>query len=533
MGTSSLIKQLRAVFAAAMAVTAVILAVQYYEREAKTEKDVSRDVYFRMGTTLKLQNLHPNDGLYYSPVQSQIYSSLFAYVLNEQKTFIEKIPDLAESLEVSSDGRRCLLKLKKNVYFHNGDLFAAHDVVYTFLKHIGLLMEKFPLLSAGDFSFWAKDDFTIVGECKLPLDWGTFFAALPILNADYERRWAGKDLKTYEPMGTGPFMFSSYDTNNGILRLQRFDKYWRGKPGPIGMELVTYPNTDATLHAFLENRIDILQSLSPEDLDYVSSRATAAMIMDFPNLASYQIIFNTKNPKFADWRVRRGLSYLINRQEILKDRYALNSIGLISDAPLHYAYPITTPESEPYEPMKGKKLLEEAGYRKKNGWLEKDGKPLEMDILIPACNRGYLQVFRLIERQFAQAGVRLKIKIVANEILYEWRKRNYDMLFTESNDMMTLGVNFVRFNPGNPANLSKYSDADLDKLFHSIGYFQPAVETKRAIQNRIRDMAPVITLFYKRSTVVVRGSFAGEWLQKEPYVLYYLYEAGKEKSFAG
>ncbi len=62
-------------------------------------------------------------------VETQLFSML---VESKGGNSSEIKPDIAESWEISEDGLTYTFNLRDDVYFHNGKLLTADDVVYTF-----------------------------------------------------------------------------------------------------------------------------------------------------------------------------------------------------------------------------------------------------------------------------------------------------------------------------------------------------------------------------------------------------------------
>ena len=487
---------------------------------------------FRVGTIFKVSRLHPYDKSSGEFMNVPIFNSLNHIIIkNDEIIQFDFSDDLLESLEVSDDGREAVAHIRKNVYFHNGAILRANDVLYTLRKYLPDKIAGSMLINPNDFKFEIKDEYTVKLVSAKPFNWKPFFSALPILNAQYERSWEGRDPADYIPMGTGPYRYASYDKVTGYLRLERFRKYWRGEPAIGYFDSITYENNDAAMLAIIENRIDYLQNLSPEDQDYVANRVTSLVkLVEFPGSASYSLIFNTNNPKFSDWRVRRGISHLVNRKEIVSDRFALNLIGVMADAPFYMTQPATKPGVEPYEPDKGIKLIESAGYKKDHGWYYKDGKRLEVEVLIVKYNAGYMHVLRLLQRQLGLAGVLMQVKKVSewSELAELVKNRNFEIVFNDINENTLIGGAYARFKKNHPVNYSGYSDDVLEELFIKAQNSPPDLRLKMAVQARIREKAPIITLFYKKVVIAVSSKYLGDWFYKDPYMLTYINEAGQK-----
>ena len=83
---------------------------------------------------------------------------------------VKIIGDLAESWDVSKDGLIITFHLRKNVKWHDGQPFTAHDVLYTYQVTID---PKTPTAYAGDFLKVKKaevlDDYTFRVTYDKPL----------------------------------------------------------------------------------------------------------------------------------------------------------------------------------------------------------------------------------------------------------------------------------------------------------------------------------------------------------------------------
>jgi len=487
------------------------------------EVDLSKET-FRVGTLFKNKTLHPYD-LYGHPLATAlIYDYLTVpKLIIEKDTFVIN-NSLLESLEIIGDGREVVAHIRKNVYFHNGAILKADDVIFTFRQQMSSILTRKPLLNAKEFKFEKSGEFSIRCTYTKPIDWRLFFLSQAILNEEYELSWKGKNKGNYIPMGSGPYRYASYDEVTGVLKMERFNKHWRGEPSIGNFEYIPFEKADASLQAMVEGKIDYLANISPEDQEYLLNRGTGAVnIGEFVDFYSYNLIFNNKNPKFEDWRVRRGISRLINRYEMVNDKYALNYIGKMADTPFHMSFPQTKPTVEPYDPAKGMRLLEEAGYKKKSGWYEKDGKRLEVEILNAKYNQGYLHVLRLIERQLGVAGVLCRIRNEAwDELSMRFKKYDFEIVFMNLSDQVSVSSNYAFYGSKGFSNISGYKDKLLEELFNQSEVQMTSVENKIAIQDRIREKAPSITLFYKKNIVAINNRYLGEWFSYDPFTLYFI-----------
>ena len=158
-------------------------------------------------------------------------------------------PALAESWERSEDWLTWTFRLRRDVEWHDGERFTAHDVDFTFNRII--YNHEIPASSRPSFHFrflddesgeWeeapmtvtAVDDFTV--ECVLPVPFAPFLRSMG--TAIYPKHILEKhvddgtfvetweiDTDPAEVIGTGPFTIESYDPGERVV-MRRSPNYW-------------------------------------------------------------------------------------------------------------------------------------------------------------------------------------------------------------------------------------------------------------------------------------------------------------------
>ncbi|MDE2930870.1 MAG: ABC transporter substrate-binding protein [Chloroflexota bacterium] len=158
-------------------------------------------------------------------------------------------PALAESWEHSEDGLTWTFHLRKDVTWHDGEPFTAHDVEFTFNRII--YNDDIPTNDRAAFTFryidpesgeWTEgrmtvrtlDEYTV--EFVLPVSFAPFLRSMGqsiypkhileshVNDGTFESVW---DIETdpREIIGTGPFTIERYDTEE-LLVLRRNPNYW-------------------------------------------------------------------------------------------------------------------------------------------------------------------------------------------------------------------------------------------------------------------------------------------------------------------
>ncbi|MBC7793529.1 MAG: hypothetical protein H7Z43_07460 [Clostridia bacterium] len=291
----------------------------------------------------------------------------------------EPTPRLAKSWDVSADGRTYTFHLRPSVVWHDGAPFTADDVVYTFDY---LRDPKTPASGVRSYvtplsEVIAVDALTVRFTLKEPY----WFALRAITDIYIYPKHLAERFDRRAPIGLGKFRFKAWKVGAAIT-LTRFEDYFGAKPAftTLAFEVVS----DATRRMTMARRgeIDVIERLTPdqwnESADLENSFERLHHVPD-----GIQVIgWNTARPVFADVRLRRALTMLIDRYDIVTNlRYGLDSVAdswFYPDAPEHDA----TLKQAPYDIEGAKRLLEELG--RKNG--------MTFTFLYPASNPFYDQL---------------------------------------------------------------------------------------------------------------------------------------------
>ena len=347
------------------------------------------------------------------------------------------VGDLAESWEISRDGLVITFHLRKGVRWHDGKPFTAHDVLYTYQVTVD---PKTPTAYAGDFLKVKKaevlDDHTFRATYDRPfapalMSWSVGILPRHLLE--------GRDITTSplgrHPIGTGPYRFKEWVAGQKIVLVSNPD-YFEGRPYIDGYILRIIPDT-ATM--FLELRANGIDRMGLTPLQF--TRQTENNLFR-ENYRKYRYLsfaytymgYNLKNPLFADKRVRQALAHAVNREEIIDG--VLLGLGKPATGPYKPGTWAHNPNvrTYPHDPEKAKALLAEAGWRRTDGgFLEKDGKPFEFEIITNQGNEIRAKCAEIIQRRLAEIGIRVKIRVI------EWAAFVNDFINKRKFDATILG----------------------------------------------------------------------------------------------
>ncbi len=165
------------------------------------------------------------------------------------------------------------------------------------------------------------------------------------------------------PVGSGPYKFVSW-TRGSEVRYAANPDYFRGKPRIAEVVYKIIPDQNTLATQLETHELDLGWNLSANSYGRVKAFAGDTTVT--PVIYTYDHIdFNLRKPLFADVRVRRALTYAINRPALLaKLRHGL---GELSDT---FLDPTLTPAAQtrdimtyPFDVARANALLDEAGWK--------------------------------------------------------------------------------------------------------------------------------------------------------------------------
>ncbi len=335
-------------------------------------------VFGRGGDTVGLDPAYETDGNSFM-VCDNIYEALVFYA--DESTALE--PGLAESWQISPDGKTYTFTLRKGVKFHDGTDFNANAVVFS----IGRMMKDRKLKFFGQGwdipaqertpEYWVSmemDDtigsITATGEYtvvfKLKRVEAPFLANMGMDFADIISPTAFLKNPTEflrSPIGTGPFKFVKWVKDDRIV-LAKNESYWDKSGGPY-LDQVIFRSIPENSVRFLElktGNIDICQFPNPADLD-LARKDPNIKLFSQPGMNIGYLSFNhTKEPWKSNIKLRKAIAHAIDRKAIVDNIYqGMGQLAKNPIPPTMWGYNTSVPGFE-YDVEKAKKLLADAGY---------------------------------------------------------------------------------------------------------------------------------------------------------------------------
>lgn len=399
-------------------------------------------------------------------------------------------PDLATGY-LTPNETTYIFRLRQGVKFHNGQAFTAEDVKHTFDRILDpASASQSATLFSGIKAVTVIDPFTVKFELKAPS--ATFLSYMATNPNGVIVPKGVSDLKT-RPVGTGPFVFESYEPNQQFT-LKANPNYYEDRQ----------PYLASVVFKFFKDQASISSALRSKAIDmtwFKDPKVSAQIVKTSPDLVSapgktsrtFPVWMGIKSKPFNDVRVRRALSLATDRRACLQT--VLGGSGKVG---------AMVPESQvggydgtsamPYyktDVAAAKKLLAEAGYP---GGIDLG------DYIVVAANALDVQCAQILQQQWAAAGIKVNLKpMETGPLIALWLKGEYGLMsiaLSWSPDPDAIVSRLLSSNSFGKA--MGMADTQLDRMIEDARAILD--NTKRAaayqqIQKHIADQAYVLQIY--------------------------------------
>jgi len=298
---------------------------------------------------------------------------LFEYALDKN----ELAPFLAVSREWIDD-TTLEVKLRRGVWFHNGEPFDAHAVKFNLdyqrqhnpTRGVQYFMRRVKEIQIVDphtirMILSQPDSLFLNNILSGPIGgW--------VIGAPRYMEKVGWEEFLKRPVGTGPYMidgsvkdYKKVPEGEVYATLIANPDYWKkGYPKIRKIKFVRY-SPKAALQAVIEGRVDLVTSLIPKDTLKVAVSPHSKVVKGRKDITWAMGGFNLMSPHtmpLRDMRVRKALDYAVNKKELF--RYAFKGNAVDMRGVLSEKSGVDLSDTKPYDwnIPKARELLKDAGY---------------------------------------------------------------------------------------------------------------------------------------------------------------------------
>ena len=432
-------------------------------------------------------------------------------------------PALAESWVHSDDGLTWIFSLRKDVRWHDGEPFTAHDVEFTFNRIIYNEEIKPPAEAAFHFRFLdeaageAKMTVTALGNYTvafvLPVPFAPFLRSMGtaiypkhilepyVDDGTFNEVW-DIDTDPTEVIGTGPFTIERYVPKERVV-LSRNPNYWlkddAGNSLPyldkivhlivldLKTELARFKDGDADIHGVLGREFAELEPLQAEG-DFTIYRRGPALGSTFltfnmslgenPDTMEPYVAANKlkwfRNPQF-----RQAVAHIVDKEAIIRDvQHGLGYPQWSSISPSAGDFHNPDVRRYEYDIAEANRILDTLGWVDIDGdGIREDdaGNTIEFSLVTNTQNNLRERVGMIIQQGLEEIGIKADFRLVEFGELVSQLTRSYDweamvMGFGGATDphsgivLWHSGENLHLWYPNQPQPATDW-EAEIDRLY--------------------------------------------------------------------
>lgn len=469
-----------------------------------------------------------NPAFWSAGADNTIIARVFTYL---GKTLVsgEIVPLAAEEWSFSDDSKTLTVKLRDDIYFHDGVQLTAADVEFSFklLAHPDYngprhnfvnFLEGYDAYRAGETDVFEGvkviNDFELTFTSKdINAKFIANITAMGIMPKHLLKDVAVADMLNHpfnnSPVGSGPFKFAHH-ARDQYVAVEANDDYFGGRP---------YVDE---IYFLIRNREVALMEMETGAVDWMMVEAHSIEVVEelehvrlesFPGHHGTYLFFNLLDPRF-DKLTRKGIAHAINRQGIVDDVF--EGIGQVTDtphAPMSWAYHDGLYHYD-YNPEKARQFFADAGWVPgTDGILARNGEKLDIELLT-IVDAVYERIVSVIKQDLEAVGLKVDLMIIdfplwIGERLYG-RPRPYT---ADDFDMTMIGLglgadpDMVPFGHTTGGfNLSLWHNEESDRLLEA-GLATVDLDERRAIylewQELYNDEMPTLNLRATSYTIAV------------------------------
>jgi len=255
-------------------------------------------------------------------------------------------------------------KLREGVTMSNGEPFNADSAKFSIQE----------LFNAFNYSQWLKDmlkevqkvdDYTVNVVFAKPAGWLISVMAMgtyQVAAQDYQTR--GREAFIQSPVCSGPWVYKEHVKDSHIT-LTANPNYWAGTPKYQTITVRIIPEDNVRMAALEAGDIDLAVNVPLSAASRIESNADLKL-MSIPSLRQFATHFDVDNPKaepLKNAKVRLAMNYAVDRAAMCEQLFDGRCTPMEGQflSRFHSGY---NPDLEmyPYDPIKAKELLAEAGY---------------------------------------------------------------------------------------------------------------------------------------------------------------------------
>jgi peptide/nickel transport system substrate-binding protein len=383
------------------------------------------------------------------------------------------IPELAEKWAWQDSYRNLVFTLRRDVKWHDGKPFTAHDVKYTFDMVRGAPDAR-ARLRVNPRKLWYQnvdaievpDAYTVVFRLRHPQP-----SLLLMLAAGYSPVYpAHVPVAEFKNrcVGTGPFKLKENKPGELVEYVRNPDYFVKGRPYLDGIKFVVIRDRSTQIAALQSGQLDVAGSgWNRTNAENARAGAPKLNVTEADSNVNDNVLVNFKRAPFSDVRVRRAIDLALDRKAYLVGprQGAATFGGALLPRPAGvWGLPPAEVAKLPgmgdpvAQKAEARKLLAEAGFGPSN--------PLKLIVSTRALSI-YVDTASWMVDQLGQVGIEATLEQIETGV---WHPKMTRLEYQVALNLTGVGIDdpdaqlFENYQCGSQRNFSGYCSEEIDRL---------------------------------------------------------------------
>ncbi|MDB5094041.1 MAG: putative Extracellular solute-binding proteinfamily 5 [Candidatus Eremiobacteraeota bacterium] len=435
---------------------------------------------------------------------------------------------------ISKDGLAITYHLHSGVKWHDGAPFTSKDVKFSWQAMMNDANNVNERVGYEDVkSVDTPNDLTVVFHLKRKFApfvntvFGESDSPVAIVPEHLLAKY--KDLNripfNQEPVGTGPFKVARWVRGDHI-ELVANDDYFRGKPKLRTIIVREIPDENTSVNALRSHDVDWIFEASEQHYSVLKTIPDINVVLN-EKPQTLQMLVNTSRPNLGDVRVRRAISYAVDKPALVeKNTFGTATVAWADQPPFQWSY-TSDVAKYPTSAQKAKALLAEAGFTPgPDGIMRKNGQPLTVVLSYNVENTTRRNVAVQVQAMLRAVGIDAQMKTYPANILFATYGQGgvltngrYDLNISgwiagqDPDDHSEFGCDQIP-RPGHPdgVNYTRYCSKAMDALQASaLASYDEAVRKPAyvKIQQLLAADLPIVYIWFPRMLQPISRDFKG------------------------
>lgn len=320
----------------------------------------------------------------------------FARVFNMYTPLVEYDKDLnvsyvgAQSITSSADAKSWTIKVRPGMKFSNGREVGADDVAYSLQR---IMNPKDPMQAATPLAPVEYDSIKSDGKYTVTFTTTTPFASLAAQMATYHAYIVPTGYNADKPIGSGPFVLSSYKAGSQSV-LKRNPYYYKpGLPYLDEVVITEFSDYTALTNALLSGQVDAIAAVPASSVPALKGQS-GIEVFSYDTAVFAPFVMNASVAPFTDVRVRQAFRLIVDRPQVVTS--ALDTLAMVGNdhVGMYGPYYNTSLPQRKQDIAQAKSLLRAAGQEN-----------LSIELTVLPETPGTLEMAEVFQQNAKQAGV--------------------------------------------------------------------------------------------------------------------------------